>query len=107
GQAWRELRETTDVVGARRVMASIGRDRSWELAALVDGELRARVSASLVAKEPLVLKDLAITGNDLMQAGFAAGRQLGELLGKLLDRVLVDPTLNTRDQLLALAKELA
>jgi tRNA nucleotidyltransferase (CCA-adding enzyme) len=107
GQAWRELRKTTDVVGARRVMASIGRDRSVELGALVDGDLRARVHASLVAKDPLVLKDLAITGNDLMQAGFAAGRQLGELLGKLLDRVLVDPALNTRDQLLALAKELA
>jgi tRNA nucleotidyltransferase (CCA-adding enzyme) len=107
GQAWREIRNTTDVVGARRVMATIGRDRSAELAALVDGELRARVLASLAAKEPLVLKDLAITGNDLMQAGFAAGRQLGDLLGKLLDRVLVDPTLNTRDQLLALAKELA
>lgn len=107
GQAWREIRKTTDVVGARRVMATIGRDRSFELAALVDGELRTRVLASLVANDPLVLKDLAITGNDLMQAGFAAGRQLGELLGKLLDRVLVDPTLNTRDQLLALAKELA
>jgi tRNA nucleotidyltransferase (CCA-adding enzyme) len=106
GQAWRELRETTDVVGARRVMATIGRERSSELAALVDGELRACVLASLAAKDPLVLKDLAITGNDLMQAGFAAGRQLGDLLGKLLDRVLVDPTLNTRDQLLALAKEL-
>jgi tRNA nucleotidyltransferase (CCA-adding enzyme) len=107
GQAWREIRTTADVVGARRVMATIGRDRSVELAALVDGELRARVLASLAAKDPLVLKDLAITGNDLMQAGFAAGRQLGELLGKLLERVLVDPTLNTRDQLLALARELA
>jgi tRNA nucleotidyltransferase (CCA-adding enzyme) len=107
GHAWREVRKATDVVGARRVMATLGRERSAGLAALLDGELRARVLASLVAKDPLVLKDLAITGNDLMQAGFAAGRQLGELLGKLLDRVLVDPMLNTREQLLALAKELA
>ncbi|MEO8843890.1 MAG: [cytidine(C)-cytidine(C)-adenosine (A)]-adding enzyme [Kofleriaceae bacterium] len=106
GQAWREIRQTTDVVGARRVMASIGRARSLELAALLDGALRARVLASLAANDPLGLKDLAITGNDLLQAGFAAGRQLGDLLAKLLDRVLVDPALNTREQLLALAKEL-
>lgn len=107
GQALREINQTSDVVGARRVMASIGRDRSSGLAAILDGELRARVLASLIANEPLVLKDLAITGNDLMQAGFTAGRQLGDLLGKLLERVHLEPTLNTRDRLLALAKELA
>ena len=107
GQARRELLATHEVVGARRVMASIGRERSPGLAALVDGELRARVLASLAANEPLGLKELAVTGNDLLQAGFAAGRALGDLLAKLLDRVLVDPSLNTRDQLLALAKQLA
>ena len=107
GQARRELLSTHDVVGARRVMASVGRERSAGLAALVDGELRARVLASLAANEPLGLKELAITGNDLLQAGFAAGRGLGDVLGKLLDRVLVEPALNTRDQLLALAKQLA
>ena len=60
--------------------------------------------AQPVLGDPLVLKELAITGNDLMQAGHPAGRALGELLTSLLDRVLHDPSLNTRDQLLALAK---
>jgi hypothetical protein len=36
-----------------------------------------------------------------------AGPALGTVLGQLLDRVLVDPSLNTREQLLALAREQA
>jgi hypothetical protein len=37
--------------------------------------------------------------------GHATGRALGDLLAKLLDRVLADPKLNTREQLLAIAGE--
>ena len=105
GQARRDILPTTDALAARRVMATIGRERSAELAVMLDGEVRARVLASLAAGDPLVLKDLAITGNDLMQAGHPTGRALGDLLAKLLDRVHVDPSLNTRDHLLALAQE--
>jgi tRNA nucleotidyltransferase (CCA-adding enzyme) len=109
GMAWREMLmvRAGDLVATRRVMSKIGRDRSFGLAEMLDDERKALVTGSLLVQDPLVLKDLAITGNDLMQAGFAAGRQLGDTLGKLLDRVLVDPALNTRDQLLGLAKELA
>jgi hypothetical protein len=32
---------------------------------------------------------------------------VGEILGLLLDRVLEDPSLNTRERLLALARDLA
>ena len=34
------------------------------------------------------------------------GPAVGRLLAALLDRVLVDPALNTRDQLIAVAREL-
>jgi hypothetical protein len=36
-----------------------------------------------------------------------AGPALGAVLGRLLERVLVDPSLNTRERLLALAREQA
>lgn len=52
------------------------------------------------------LKDLAVGGNDLMQAGIPRGPLLGKLLAQLLDRVLVDPALNEKATLLALLPEL-
>ena len=44
-------------------------------------------------------------GNDLIELGFPAGPQLGRLLNDLLDLVVEEPALNTREQLLARAKE--
>jgi tRNA nucleotidyltransferase (CCA-adding enzyme) len=54
---------------------------------------------------PHRLRDLAVDGNDLIAAGFRPGPNLGLLLHELLDAVVDDPALNTRDQLLARAKE--
>ncbi len=57
-------------------------------------------------KDAVTLKDLAISGKDLIAAGMAPGRQIGETLHALLDRVLDDPGLNQREILLKLSKEL-
>ena len=46
---------------------------------------------------------LAVTGDDLRDAGVAPGPELGKLLGKLLDAVLEDPSLNEKQRLLELA----
>ncbi|HEY7420983.1 MAG TPA: HD domain-containing protein [Gaiellaceae bacterium] len=54
---------------------------------------------------PHRLQDLAVDGNDLIELGFEPGPQLGRILHDLLDAVVDDPSLNTRDQLLARAKE--
>jgi tRNA nucleotidyltransferase (CCA-adding enzyme) len=51
--------------------------------------------------DPLTLKDLAVTGDDLLAAGVRAGPEVGETLQRLLGEVLEDPTRNTRDYLLA------
>ncbi|MBO7363034.1 MAG: HD domain-containing protein, partial [Lachnospiraceae bacterium] len=51
------------------------------------------------------LKELAVGGRDLIDAGIAPGPVMGDILGKLLERVLEDPSLNERDTLLLLAKE--
>jgi tRNA nucleotidyltransferase (CCA-adding enzyme) len=52
-------------------------------------------------------EQLAVSGDDLLAAGVPGGPALGTVLGRLLERVLVDPSLNTREQLLALARERA
>ena len=56
--------------------------------------------------EATSLKDLAVSGEDLIEAGLAPGPRLGQVLSQLLDRVLVEPRLNTRESLMALAKDL-
>ena len=48
----------------------------------------------------LTLKDLAVSGRDLLGAGFTAGPLLGETLSHLLDMVIEDPERNSREWLL-------
>ena len=54
----------------------------------------------------LSLKELALSGNDLMKLGIPEGRKLGECLQKLFDMVLSDPSLNTRDKLTEIVKNI-
>ena len=46
------------------------------------------------------LKDLAVTGKDLIGAGMEPGREIGEKLNELLGLVIEDPSLNTKKELL-------
>ncbi len=47
------------------------------------------------------LKDLAVTGNDLINQGMKPGKAMGRALNFLLDRVIEDPEKNERETLLA------
>lgn len=57
--------------------------------------------------EPLTRKHLAVTGNDLVAIGIPAGPQLGGILDQLLSIVVDNPSLNSRELLLAQARSLA
>ncbi|HKP28167.1 MAG TPA: CCA tRNA nucleotidyltransferase [Gemmatimonadales bacterium] len=96
-------------VGARRWLATVGgaaddlllaaryregKDPSW--AGEVAG-VRARGEATARSA-------LAITGDDLMAMGLAAGPALGATLDRLLEAVIIDPGLNHKDKLLELAR---
>lgn len=71
------------------------------------GELRRRSEAA-IASDPLEAKHLAVTGDDLVvELGIGPGPVIGRLLAALLEEVLEDPTLNSRDRLLDLARSMA
>ena len=83
-----------------------GRNVDEELAALE--ELRGRIDEEIEAGRALTTQDLAIGGNDvipLLDGG--AGPAVGKILRALLETVIDDPSLNTRDKLMPLAEELA
>ena len=54
------------------------------------------------AKDCLSIKDLAVNGRDLIETGIPAGPELGNILDKMLETVLEDPTRNTREELMKL-----
>jgi tRNA nucleotidyltransferase (CCA-adding enzyme) len=83
-----------------------GRNVEQELRALE--ELRGRIDKAIEEGNALTTQDLAVGGNDvipLLEGG--AGPAVGEILRTLLDRVIEDPSLNTRDKLMPIVEELA
>ena len=60
---------------------------------------------SVTPETPLTTKDLALGGRDLMtELALKPGPQLGKILEHLLNAVVDDPGLNTREALLACAR---
>lgn len=102
-----------DDADLRRLAAAIGRLRVSAFVRLAaahwshDPQIRARdirqFYRSLVTiafRDPIEIADLAVDGDDLRQAGIAAGPALGRTLSRLVELVVVDPSLNTRERLL-------
>ncbi|MBQ7281483.1 MAG: HD domain-containing protein, partial [Spirochaetales bacterium] len=50
--------------------------------------------------QPMSIKDLAVSGDDLAKAGIPKSKVMGEILNQLLEMVLDYPTLNTKETLL-------
>jgi tRNA nucleotidyltransferase (CCA-adding enzyme) len=89
----------------RRLVQKIGFDRLKDIFALRPdlGDLPARVEKIRAEGHALGIGDLAIRGQDVMDAlGVRGGKVVGDTLKALLERVVEDPSLNTREQLLAL-----
>ena len=51
-------------------------------------------------KECVSLRSLAITGKDLIDAGMEPGKEIGEKLNELLELVIENPELNTKEMLM-------
>ena len=67
-------------------------------------EFRERIQKELNSHNAIGLKDLAVSGSDLIRAGIPAGKTLGLLLQELLQTVLDDPACNTKEKLMEIAK---
>jgi tRNA nucleotidyltransferase (CCA-adding enzyme) len=55
--------------------------------------------------EPTSQANLAINGNDLINLGYQPGPLLGQKLKELTNMVVEDPSLNSRDTLLEMARQ--
>lgn len=109
----------------RRWIRRVGKDRIEDLYLLNEADLRgkgpiseedlaplaalkAHVAKVLAEGAALSTRDLAINGHDLMkEVGLAPGRMIGEVLETLLEVVTAEPALNTREELLRRAREIA
>ena len=74
--------------------------------AMVDTS-EAFVNEAISLNEAMTIKDLEINGKDLIAVGVKPGPDMGRILNALLDAVLNDASLNNRDSLLSLVKEVA
>jgi putative nucleotidyltransferase with HDIG domain len=106
----------------RRLMVKVGRDELDDLFLLREAdnigsglaagaggldELRDRVARQLAAGVVLDLAGLTVDGTDLMtEFGIDPGPLVGRLLDLLLERVIADPSQNSREVLLALARQM-
>jgi tRNA nucleotidyltransferase/poly(A) polymerase len=113
--------EHVDERFARRFLREHGDELAFDLVAHKEADLRGKQvrQAELDAaaglrtlleqerEQPHRLEDLAVDGSDLLQIGFPEGPELGRALDSLLDAVVDDPALNTREQLLGRARALA
>jgi tRNA nucleotidyltransferase (CCA-adding enzyme) len=104
--------EADDPVAVRRWLATVG-TAADDLMTLADARPEAASwieTARGVRQrgEATSRGDLAISGDDLVAAGLVTpGPELGRLLGRLLEAVLVEPASNTPSALLALARAMS
>ncbi len=68
-------------------------------------QIRELYRNALRNKECVTLKDLAVTGTDLINLGIAPGKKMGTLLNELLDMVIEDPAWNQKGKLCDYVKE--
>lgn len=59
----------------------------------------------LAERQCFSLKDLQINGYDLINMGYKPGKNMGDMLHWILERVIENPELNTKEQLIKLVKE--
>ena len=107
------LHADADERAVRRALASCGRAHAalavalWQARAAAgdDGAVGAAGARIVERGDALATGELAVTGAALMKAlGLAPGPAVGKLLAACLEAVLEDPTRNTAEELVAIAR---
>jgi tRNA nucleotidyltransferase (CCA-adding enzyme) len=101
--SWRDkYPDPKHLPGVRRWLSQVGVYANDLLAfPSTPGSLPKVVQAIRDAKDPLNLRDLAVTGDDLLAAGVRPGPDVGATLERILADVLDDPSHNTPAYLLS------
>lgn len=63
--------------------------------------LKDAVDTVLRHRHPLTVKDLAVRGSDLIEWGMKPGPEIGRMLDKMMDVVMQDPSMNSKEALRA------
>ena len=69
-------------------------------------EFKDRIKEIYDQEGEVSLKSLAVNGRDLMAEGIPGGKHLGFILNELLETVLDDPSMNQREELLKIARNI-
>lgn len=69
-------------------------------------QIKTMAQEILIEKEPFGIKDLAINGNDMLQLGYKPNKELGNALSTILELVIDNPELNTKNKLQEIASKL-
>ena len=109
-----QRRHAPELPIVRRVLGRLGRNHLavaielWRSAASAEAQAWSTAAASIAAAaDPLVVGELAISGRDLIKdLGLPPGPAIGRILDELLAAVYLDPSLNQRPALAALAATL-
>lgn len=121
---WHDYRFELTPAGMRRAAAKIGKEYMELLFEVNRADTSAKnpqhardkfdqlaaarqLYREILNKEECVsLKELQINGKDLIAIGIKPGKRMGELLNHMLSAVLENPSLNERDILLLMAKQM-
>lgn len=104
----------TEAYPLRKLVSIIGEEATEQLLLLQSilrpasphGESKALFAKILADGNCLTLKTLEVSGKDLMEIGAPRGKELGSLLGTLLEMVLQEPGKNTKEILTEQARSL-
>ena len=104
---------STDRVLLRRFLNACGKENHENVLLFLEksrdldlSPVRRVIREIIEAGECTTLKELAVSGKDLISLGMMPGKKMGEVLMELLREVLEDPEKNTREYLLERAKAL-
>ncbi len=119
-----DVRIDASLIGVKKMMSRTGPDLFSKLLLLQEADNKAKnqkylrdklikinevrqLSLKVIAeRQPYRISDLALNNRDLSALGLRAGHEISDTLQLLLDEVLVNPELNTKDYLISQAKRI-
>ena len=105
--------------GIKRMLGRVGEDKIFDLMELKKADMKCKnnknvglvednikeIKKILDSREPFKKEHLSIDGNDIIRLGYKKGIIVGEIIDYLLERVVKNPALNNKDDLIEAIKD--